>query len=185
LAFGGAGVAGALAGAWLNHQVPGQTVLFLFAFLMLAAAGAMARPIRPSKRGELGTDREGHATYAVRLSLTGLIVGTLTGFFGVGGGFLIVPALALVIGLPTREAVATSLVAIAINAAAGLAGHLSLGGIDLGMTALFLAGGTAGALGGSRWSGHLPEQTLRRLFAALVVALALYLLYRNVGAIVG
>jgi uncharacterized membrane protein YfcA len=185
LAFGGAGIAGALAGAWLNHRVPEPLVLLGFAVVMLAAAGAMLRPVRAPKPGAVTAPPAGGGAYAARLAGTGLAVGGLTGFFGVGGGFLIVPALALVLGLPMREAVATSLVAIAINAAAGLAGHLRFGGIDLAVTGVFLAGGLVGALAGARWGGALPAQTLRRLFAAVVILLALYVLYRNVGAMLG
>jgi uncharacterized membrane protein YfcA len=183
LGFGAAGILGALAGTWLNALVRGETVLFLFAFVMLAAAAGMLRPIRAPKAGE-APPNHGPA-YVLRLSLTGLAVGALTGFFGVGGGFLIVPALALVVGLPVREAMATSLVAIAVNSAAGLAGRLGLGGVDLVTTGLFAAGGFAGAAGGARWAGALPERALRRWFAYLVIALAVYLLYRNFGAVLG
>ena len=186
LAFGAAGITGALAGAWLNHQVRGALVLFLFAFLMLGAAGAMLRPVRPPKDAAAGAalDAAAHPwRHALKLAGTGLAVGALTGFFGVGGGFLIVPALALVLGLPMREAVATSLVAIAINSAAGLAGHLRFGGIDPLVTAVFVVAGFGGAAAGTRWAGALPEARLRLLFALLVVGLALYLLYRNVGAV--
>jgi uncharacterized membrane protein YfcA len=180
LAFGGAGIAGALAGAWLNHRVPGPAVLFGFAVLMLVAAGAMLRPPPAPTTPRPQTPRS-----VAKLVATGLAVGTLTGFFGVGGGFLIVPALTLVLGLPMREAVATSLVAIAVTSAAGLAGHLRYGAIDPAVAGLFLVGGAAGVAAGARWAGIFPERRLRRWFAVLVAALALYLLYRNALAILG
>ncbi len=124
LIFGGAGIFGAFAGTYLNHLASGRIILLGFAVLMLAAAVAMARV-------HLG-DRQGRATLtsvSPRVVGAGLAVGVLTGFFGVGGGFLIVPALVLVLGLPMRAAVGTSLLVIAINSAAALLGHLH-GGVD-------------------------------------------------------
>ena len=124
LIFGGAGIFGAFAGTYLNHLASGRIILLGFAVLMLAAAVAMARV-------RLG-DRQGRATLtsvSPRVVGAGLAVGVLTGFFGVGGGFLIVPALVLVLGLPMRAAVGTSLLVIAINSAAALLGHLH-GGVD-------------------------------------------------------
>lgn len=106
-------------------------------------------------------------------------MGLLTGFSGVGGGFLIVPALVLVLGLPMREAVGTSLVVIALNAAAALLGHLRFGGIDLTVTLLFLVGGTAGSLLGSRLSGQIDERRLRQGFAGLITLVAVYMLART------
>jgi len=174
LIFGGIGIVGALAGSWLNHLAPERAVLVGFALLMLAAATAMAR-VR--LRGRQPAP-EVHITW--RVTLAGLGVGVLTGFFGVGGGFLIVPALVLVLGLPMRDAVGTSLVVIAINAAAALAGHLRYGGIDLEVTVLFIIGGAVGSVLGSRLSGRLDEERLRQSFAGLVVLVALYILARTV-----
>ena len=174
LIFGGIGIVSALAGSWLNHLAPERAVLVGFALLMLAAATAMAR-VR--LRGRQPAP-EVHITW--RVTLAGLGVGVLTGFFGVGGGFLIVPALVLVLGLPMRDAVGTSLVVIAINAAAALAGHLRYGGIDLEVTVLFIIGGAVGSVLGSRLSGRLDEERLRQSFAGLVVLVALYILARTV-----
>jgi uncharacterized membrane protein YfcA len=174
LIFGGMGILGALAGTWLNHLAPEQAVLVGFALLMLAAAMAMAR-LRLGAPGR--TPRRSRLSW--RVALAGLAVGVLTGFFGVGGGFLIVPALVLVLGLPMREAVGTSLVVIAINAAAALLGHLRFGGIDLGVATLFIAGGALGSILGSRFSGRIDEVRLRQGFAGLVALVALYILART------
>jgi uncharacterized protein len=174
LTFGGVGIAGALAGSWLNHLAPGQLVMVGFALLMLAAAVAMAR-VRI-------TNRAGGAVrpkLSPRVVLAGLAVGLLTGFFGVGGGFLIVPALVLVLGMRMRDAVGTSLVVIAINVAAALAAHLRFAGIDVGVTALFILGGAAGTIMGSRLSGRIDEERLRHGFAAMIVLVALYILART------
>src|SRR5581483_10609943 len=127
LAFGASGLVGALAGAWLNHQLQGEVVLVLFSLLMVGAAAAMLRR-RPADRSD-GFEERYDARGWLRLAAVGLGIGFLSGFFGVGGGFLIVPALVLVLGLPMRYAVGTSLLAIALNAVWGLAGHLSFGGL--------------------------------------------------------
>ena len=173
LTFGGVGIPGALAGTWLGGMAPPRAVLTGFAMLMLAAAVAMVR-LQPLARAG-GASPAGSSP---RVAATGLAVGLLTGFFGVGGGFLIVPALVLVLGLPMREAVGTSLVVIAINAAAALLGHLR-GGVDLPATALFIAGGAIGSALGGRLSGRLDERRLRRGFAAMVALVALYVLART------
>ena len=182
-AFGASGLVGALAGAWLNHQLRGDVVLVLFALLMIAAAVAMGRR-RGGDPDRVFDERYGLRDWA-RLGLLGLVVGFLTGFFGVGGGFLIVPALVLVVGLPMRYAVGTSLLAITLNAAWGLLGHLSLGGLEWGLTGLFVAGGLAGVLVGGRLAGRLPDASLRRGFAVLILGVAVYTFARSASALVG
>jgi uncharacterized membrane protein YfcA len=180
LRFGGAGIAGAVAGARLSSLVDGRLLLILFAVLMLVAAVSLARrdlakpappPSHPRRPPAWG-----------RVYVAGLGVGTLTGFFGVGGGFIIVPALALLVGLPTREAVATSLVVIVINCAAGLLGHLTAeeATLPMGMLTLFALGGFAGSTGGARLAGRWPDRRLSQAFAAIVAAVAVYLLIRNI-----
>jgi hypothetical protein len=109
--------------------------------------------------------------------------GLLTGVFGVGGGFVIVPALVLVLGLPMRAAGGTSLLIIAINSASGLAAHLRYGGLDLGITALFILGGAAGVLGGVRLGGRLPQRRLTQTFATMIILVAGYVLYRSYSAL--
>lgn len=170
--FAGAGVLSSFLGARLTYLVSPQVLLLSFAVLMLAVGLRMAlsgpqveeahRPARPSK-----------------LVLAGLAVGLLTGFLGVGGGFLVVPALALFAGLDMREAVGTSLLVISINSAAGLAGHLAHGGFPAGLTLLVAALAAAGAWLGTRASHHASPVLLRRVFSALVVAVAVFLLAAN------
>lgn len=117
------------------------------------------------------------------MGATGLVVGFLTGFFGVGGGFLIVPALVLVVGLPMHYAVGTSLLAIAINAVWGLLGHLGYGDIDWGLTGLFVVGGILGVLVGGKVAGRVPENRLRQAFAVLIVGVAMYTFIRSLSAL--
>jgi len=148
---------------------------------MLASAVNLAR--RDSSRAAPEDGSGEHDPGWVRLLLAGLVVGVMTGFFGVGGGFIIVPALALFVGLPTRKAVATSLVVIVINCTAGLAGHLTLGsGISrnvLMRPVAFGIGGTIGSFGGARLAGRWPDRTLSRIFATIITGVAIYLLVRN------
>lgn len=104
--------------------------------------------------------------------------------FGVGGGFLIVPSLVLVLGLPTHLAVGTSLIAISLNALWGIVGNLRLGSLDWTLTALFAVGGTAGVLAGGKLAGRLPDRTLRTAFAVLIVGVAMYTFSRSVSTLV-
>src|SRR5579864_2438107 len=177
-AFGASGVLGAFAGVWLNHQLRGELIMVLFSLLMIAAAISMFRkrtggaPTVPfAERCEL--------VGCTRLVLVGIGVGFLTGFFGVGGGFLIIPALVLVLGLPMHLAVGTSLVAITLNALWGVIGNLRLGTLDWTLTLLFAAGGIVGVLIGGKLAGRLPEHTLRAAFGVVVVGLAIYTLSRS------
>lgn len=176
MTFGGAGIAGAFVGAWFNARLSGPLILFLFGFLMLGVALRMA--FTSTRRRE---DADGTEARGVRwqVLIAGLIVGVMTGFFGVGGGFLIVPALVVVLGMPMPRAVGTSLLIIAINAGAGILAHLETGGIDLRIALIFVIGGVTGATLGSHLAGHMDETKLSRGFAALVAIVGLYLIARN------
>ena len=124
LAFGLAGAAGAVGGSALNRLVGGRIILLAFAGLLLLAAWAMQR----RKGFTTKPIRRPHAH--LRAAATGLLTGLLTGFFGVGGGFVIVPALVLLLGLPITPAIGTSLAVIALTSASALAAHLASGRID-------------------------------------------------------
>lgn len=174
LLFGGSGIAGAFAGAWLNARVSGPVILLLFGVLMVVVAARMAVGRRPPEG--VGAEVNGFRWQVV---VAGMIVGVMTGFFGVGGGFLIVPALVLALALPMRVAVGTSLVIIAINSGAGVLAHLRAGGIDLAIALLFVVGGFVGATAGGRWAGRIDETRLSRGFAALVALVGLSLVVRN------
>ena len=179
LGFGAASVLGAIAGSLLGKHIAGGLLLVLFALLMLVAAGVMLRPRRSPTAGRERPVSAG----PLKVAAAGLAVGLLTGFFGVGGGFVIVPALTLVLGLPMATAIGTSLVVIALASAAGFLTHLGAGALNVPVTLFFLLGGVVGSLTGAQWAGRLPESTLRRSFALLVVALAGYLLVRNHAAV--
>jgi uncharacterized membrane protein YfcA len=168
LSFAGVGALGAAAGTALNRAVGSTAIMAGFAVLLLAAAYAM---------GRAPTGRAAPASVpASRVAAAGAGTGVLTGFFGVGGGFVVVPALALGLGLPTSLAVGTSLLVIALTSAAALAAHLASGGIDVSLTAGFAVAAIAGAVVGAQLHPRVPETRVRRLFAALLVAVGVAVL---------
>jgi uncharacterized membrane protein YfcA len=179
LALGAGGAVGALAGTALNRMTSPDTILFLFAFVLLAAAYAMLR-----RSDEPHPERLRRPTQIwLRALPTGAGVRLLTGFFGVGGGFLIVPLLVLLFGLTMKTAVGTSLLVIALTSAAALSAHLATGAFDWPITGAFTAGGIIGALAGSRVSARVPAARLREAFALLVIALAGALVARDATSI--
>ena len=174
LLFGVAGMTTAPLGAQASHAVAHRVLLLLFATLMIVVGGLMLRGRRAGSHGVL------HRPRRLAVVGAGMGVGLLTGFLGVGGGFLIVPALTLLAGLPIHTAVGTSLLVIAMNAAAGLAGHLGQGEIPLGLTAAFTAASLLGAFVGGRLSARFEPGRLRRAFAVFVILIGLALLAANV-----
>jgi uncharacterized membrane protein YfcA len=111
----------------------------------------------------------------VRVALVGTAVGFLTGLFGVGGGFVIVPALTLVLGFTMPQAIGTSLLVIAINAATALAARVGTSGIEWSVALPFTVSALAGVLAGSRVAGRVDAAVLVRWFAGALVALSLYI----------
>lgn len=180
LFFGGAGIAGAYVGTVLNRLVSGPVLLLLFGVLMLVVAARMLLGRTPDEAAAAETGMGG---FRWPVLAAGLVVGVMTGFFGVGGGFLIVPALVLILGFPMRVAVGTSLVIIAINSASGVVSQLGSGAIDLGVAMLFIAGGVVGSLVGGRLAGRVDDALLSRAFAGLVVVVGLSLIIQNALAL--
>ncbi|HRW07770.1 MAG TPA: sulfite exporter TauE/SafE family protein [Caldilineaceae bacterium] len=172
LVFGGVGMVAAYFAAGLSHLLSSTLLLVLFALLMLVVGGLMIFRKTPSD-GE-------HVAHGWFITVVaGLAVGVLTGFLGVGGGFLIVPALVMLVGLPMRQAVGTSLVVIAMNSLAGILGHLSQTQLDYMTISLFVLAGMAGTFAGTWLARRIQAEHLRRLFAAFVILLAIFLLYDN------
>ena len=136
----------------------------------------MARPPRAP-----ATSVSAHLRVRPRVGAAGAATGLLTGFFGVGGGFVIVPALTLGLGFPMAIAVGTSLLVIALTSGAALAAHLASGGIDVTLASGFAAAAIAGAVIGTRLHGRFPELVLRRLFAVLLVAVAVFVLAKSLA----
>ncbi|MDH6710081.1 putative membrane protein YfcA [Kitasatospora sp. MAA19] len=173
--FGLAGMIGAYAGGRAATYIPDTVLLIAFALMMLATAAAMLR--RPRK-----TPAQAHRELPLhRLLLQGLVVGAGTGILGAGGGFLIVPALALLAGLPMGIAVGTSLLVIAMNSFAGLAGHISGAHLDWNLALAVTAAAVLGSLIGGRYAGRIPQHALRTGFGWFVVAMGLFVLSRQTG----
>lgn len=180
LAFGGAGVVGALGGTVLNRAMGSRSILLAFALLLLVAAAAMVRGRGEPRRPEIRAHGRG---LWLRVVPAGLGTGLLTGFFGVGGGFAIVPALTLLLALPLTAAVGTSLLVIAITSAGALAAHLGSGGIDWAVAAAFTSAAVAGAFAGSRLGRRTPTRRLVQVFALLVAAIAVFMIAESVAAL--
>lgn len=178
-AFTAPALGGILVGTAANHAVGGNLLLVLFAAVMLVAAWATWRKAGGDD-DETGAPRpSAQARPPLRPArdvAAGAGVGLLTGFFGVGGGFVVVPALAIALGFPMRSAIGTSLVIVSVVSVLGLAVHLLSGnGLDLSVTAAMAAACALGALAGAHAAPHVSHQTLGRAFALLVVAVAAYL----------
>jgi uncharacterized membrane protein YfcA len=122
------------------------------------------------------TKRRLDTAMVLRVALVGTAVGFLTGLFGVGGGFVIVPALTLILGFTMPQAIGTSLLVIAINAATALAARLGTTGVDWSVALPFTAAALAGVLTGSRIANRIDARALVRWFAASLVALSLYII---------
>lgn len=175
--FGFAGIAGSFAGAWINHQLEQDVVLVGFATLMLVAAVAMLR--RRSSNEDPAAARSCENAWRERTVMViavGLGVGLLTGLFGVGGGFVLVPAWTIAMGCPVQVSVGASLFVIVLNSVGGFISHMSFGTIDLGVALPFTLGGVVGAVAGERFSDRVPGQRLSRWFAYLVIGVALFVL---------
>jgi uncharacterized membrane protein YfcA len=166
LTFGGAGIVTAFLGARLTHLVPDRVLMLTFATLMIVVGGWMLLGGRARKSIEAQARARPHLTYTFA---AGAAVGAITGFLGVGGGFLVVPALVAFARLDMREAVGTSLLVIAINSAAGFVGHLGANDLHLGLAALLAVAAVLGALAGERAARHLSVARLRGGFALLVM----------------
>lgn len=173
LVFGGVGMAAAYWAAGWSKVLSPITLMVLFAMLMLVVGFFMI--LKPQLSSEDGSGRGWFITIS-----SGLGVGVMTGFLGVGGGFLIVPALVMLVGLPIRQAVGTSLVIIAMNSMAGFLGHLQGPAIDLQVVTIFVVAGLTGALVGARLTQLVHPEHLRKSFAIFVIVLAVFLLADNI-----
>ena len=169
------GAPAAYLGGRLSHQLSEPALLLGFGAFMLAAAIAILR--KRDDAPPAHTQR-----HAVMAALSGAVIGLVTGILGAGGGFLVVPALALLVPLPMREAIGTSLVVITANAAVGLVARSGAVELPLELTALFASMALVGAVIGHTLGKRLPVAMLRRLFAGLVLLVAVYMIWKNLGA---
>jgi uncharacterized protein len=179
LIFAAAGMVGAFGGSILGKMVDGQRLLALFALVMIVIALLM---LKTRSRIGLPDVKVSMSNMPAIVSL-GLATGTMSGFFGIGGGFLIVPALMLATGMPIMNAVSSSLVAVTAFGLTTAASYAWSGLVSWALAGLFVAGGIAGGLAGTRAARHLAERrgALNIVFAAVIIAVALYMLARNIS----
>ena len=179
LIFAAAGMAGAFGGSILGKMMDGQKLLALFALVMIVIAMLM---LKTRSRIGLPDVKVSMSNMPAIVSL-GLATGTMSGFFGIGGGFLIVPALMLATGMPIMNAVSSSLVAVTAFGLTTAASYAWSGLVSWALAGLFVAGGIAGGLAGTRAARHLAERrgALNIVFAVVIIAVALYMLARNIS----
>ncbi len=178
LLFGVPGVVATYAGSWVSQFVPGLLQLVVFAAIMGVASWVMLRPPRLMS-GDSGERA------LIWLIAAGIGVGLVTGFVGVGGGFLLVPALVMLGGLNMHRAVATSLAVIVINSVGGLYKHVGLlagtgQSLDWHIIGLFILIGAAGSLVGNVVARRIPQQGLRRVFGVFLILMCGFILWRTV-----
>lgn len=177
LVFGGAGVAGAALGSTLGKLTDARILLPLFAVLMIVVGVAMLRP----RKNEGDSDVRLNAENAPKLVGLGLGAGALSGFFGIGGGFLIVPGLIAASGMNMLQAVGSSLFSVGAFGATTAASYATDGLIDWRIALLFIGGGLIGGAVGAAFAQRLAQQrgVLQKVFAGVVFAVAAYMLWKS------
>lgn len=184
IVFGTAGVVGAALGSTFGKRFDGQGLLFLFGVVMLVVAAAM---LRPAKGMAPDVDVRLDRRNAPRLIATGLSVGALSGFFGIGGGFLIVPGLMLGAGMPILSAVGSSLLSVGLFGLTTSANYALSGLVAWTIAAEFIVGGVLGGLIGTRLAGRLAATRglLTRVFAVIVAGVGVYILWTSGRQLLG
>ena len=179
--FAVAGVAGAYLGSTIGKQIGGDHLLFLFALIMLAVGAAMLRP--KAQGGD--PDVRINPGIAIRLVGIGFITGAISGFFGIGGGFLIVPGIMLGSGMPILNAVGSSLFSVGAFGLTTAANYALSGLVDWQLAAMFIAGGVLGGVGGIKLGTRLAarKRMLSVVFASIIIIVAIYMLIQSVTAI--
>ena len=178
--FAAVGVAGAAIGSWFGKNFDGERLLFLFALLMIGVGVLMLR-----RRNTDPSPRQGAAGSpggrAALVAASGLGVGVLSGFFGIGGGFLIVPGLLFSTGMPMLYAVGSSLLAVGAFGLTTAVNYAASGLVDWRVAIEYVGGGLAGGYVGLQLACRLGahKNALNRVFAGLVFVVAFYMLYRN------
>jgi uncharacterized protein len=178
--FAVSGMAGALAGSTIGKSVDGERLLFVFALVMAAVGVSMLRGRGSEGDPGVRIDRR----IAPRLVAIGFVSGMVSGFFGIGGGFLIVPGLMLGSGMAMLNAIGSSLFSVGAFGLTTAVNYALSGLVDWTVSALFIAGGVAGGFAGMKAAVALSarKDVLRKIFAGVLFAVAAYILYRNLGA---
>lgn len=181
LIFGVAGMAGAFAGGIVGGFIPGTILMVLFAAMMVATATAM---IRGRKKVPAGSIHEPTPLPVIRIIRDGFFVGIAAGLVGAGGGFLIVPALTLLGGLPVAVAVGTSLLVIAMQSSAGLIAHLFTVDLPWPTILAFTGIAVAGSFVGAALAVRIPETALRKGFGIFVLVIGAFVLVQEVPRLI-
>lgn len=181
IAFAIPGVLGAALGAQIGKIVPGKQLLFFFALLMIGVAITMLRPAKSTIPKPIHTGK----TMIARTTPVGFLVGALSGFFGIGGGFLIVPGLMFATEMPLLNAIGTSLFSVGMFGTTTAFTYALSGLINWAIALEYIAGGVVGGLAGARLATRLGKQkkTLARIFAGVILVVAVYMLYINITAL--
>ena len=178
--FAVVGTLGAIAGSTIGKLVDGQRLLFLFGLLMVLVGIMMLRPRGASASAE----RKADAKTSLITATVAFAVGCASGFFGIGGGFLIVPGLIFATGMPMINAIGSSLLAVGSFGLATALNYAASGLVDWPVALEFITGGIIGGIAGMMLANRLSagKNTLNRIFAALIFMVAAYVLYRSGGA---
>ncbi|AWR99664.1 sulfite exporter TauE/SafE family protein [Metallosphaera hakonensis] len=172
------GVAGATLGSYVSHITPGKSLLFFFGILMIVVALLMLRQ-RSADRVK-GIPDGGLARLSlVKIIPSGLLVGFASGFFGIGGGFLIVPGLLFSTGLCMIKAVGTSLIAVGTFGMTSAIVYSIYGYVLPVISLLYLVGGVVGGYAGASISSKMPRGMLRKIFAVIIILVAIYIIVLN------
>ena len=182
--FGAASMVGAYSAGRVAKLLPAVVLLLVFGAMMLITALAMMRKGSADAKDEAVSAEATRLPYLVIL-LEGFAVGAFTGLVGAGGGFLVVPALLLLGRLPMRQAVATSLMVIAMKSFAGFAGYLSTTTIDWRIAAMVTSAAVVGSFLGASFAGRVRQDLLRRGFAWFVLTMAVFILAQEIPKAAG
>lgn len=178
LVFGATAMAGAFLGGLAGGYIPGMILMIAFALMMVATSLAMIvgrRDAKSTASSASGGQGDGEMP-VLKVVLEGLVVGAVTGLVGAGGGFLVVPALALLGGLSMPVAVGTSLLVIAMKSFAGLGGYLTSVTLDWGLIGMVTLAAVVGSFIGARLVSVVPEAALRKAFGWFVLVMGLFVL---------
>ena len=185
LVFAIAGIVGAFLGSYANALLPSDVILYLFATLMITIGILMLRRkkyLRDSKSPSLENIKS--LSDWSRFMGAGFFIGFMTGFFGVGGGFLIVPVLVLILLFPMTHAIATSLMVIALNCLWGILSRLGgIGTIELSVALWLSIGAVIGIVIGGLIARRIKPGSLTKIFAYFIITLAIYMFLRTMGVI--
>jgi uncharacterized membrane protein YfcA len=184
LIFAVVGAVGAIAGSTLGKRFDGQHLLLLFALLMVVVGALMLRPKSTPVAKACDYRQPSFAALAPKVSASALVVGALSGFFGIGGGFLIVPGLLVSTQMPMIYAIGSSLLAVSSFGIATAANYAYSGLIDWPVAGLYIIGGFIGGLIGMKLANLLAphHQIFSRLFASIIFVVAAYMIVRTLGA---